>query len=206
MSQISKSQKKLLLQLFDHEQQSPLVCKLNKKIKKLKHKNKLLNNVILRFGELTPNMIDLSNDDSESDEEHIIYSIEEDSEPSSPNNTKIVNIKQEEPFDIRAKTDPFEITANTNIGSDETKQLPTLLVGASHGTTRTVNITQESDEEEEDDEGDGARFGDIINKDEESDEEEYEYNEEESDEEVVILEVEKKKNEIINLIESDDEA
>ena len=65
---------------------------------------------------------------------------------------------------------------------------------------------EQEEEEEEEDEGDGARFGDIINKDEESDEEEYEYNEEESDEEVVILEVEKKKNEIINLIESDDEA
>jgi len=64
---------------------------------------------------------------------------------------------------------------------------------------------QEEEEQEEEDEGDGARFGDIINKDEESDEEEYEYNEEESDEEVVILEVEKKKNDIINLIESDDE-
>ena len=65
---------------------------------------------------------------------------------------------------------------------------------------------EEEEEQEEEDEGDGARFGDIINKDEESDEEEYEYNEEESDEEVVILEVEKKENEIINLIESDDEA
>ena len=139
MSEISKSQKKLLIQLFEHEQQSPIVRKLNKKIQKLKRKNRLLNNVILRFGELAPNTIDLTHDDSGSDEEHIVYSIEEDS-PPSPNNTKVVNIKKENSFDIRAKTDPFEITANTNIGSDETKQYPRLPVGASHSSTRTVDI------------------------------------------------------------------
>ena len=91
MSEISKSHKKLLFQLFEHEQQSPLVRKLNKKIQKLKRKNRLLNNVILRFGELAPNTIDLTHDDSGSDEEHIVYSIEEES-PSSPNETKVVNI------------------------------------------------------------------------------------------------------------------
>ena len=65
MSSISKSQKKLLFQLLEHEQQSPLVCKLNKKIKKLKYKNKLLNNVILRIGELSPNTVDLTHSDSD---------------------------------------------------------------------------------------------------------------------------------------------
>ena len=86
---------------------------------------------------------------------------------------------------------------------------PTPRVGLSYSEEQKQKEEDEEqeqeEEEEEEDEGDGARFGDIINKDEESDEEEYEYNEEESDEEVVILEVEKKKNEIINLIESDDE-
>ena len=85
---------------------------------------------------------------------------------------------------------------------------PTPRVGLSYSEEqkqKEEEEEQEEEEQEEEDEGDGARFGDIINKDEESDEEEYEYNEEESDEEVVILEVEKKKNDIINLIESDDE-
>ena len=83
---------------------------------------------------------------------------------------------------------------------------PTPRVGLSYSEEQKQKEEEEEEEQEEEDEGDGARFGDIINKDEESDEEEYEYNEEESDEEVVILEVEKKENEIINLIESDDEA
>ena len=126
MSSISKSQKKLLFQLLEHEQQSPLVCKLNKKIKKLKYKNKLLNNVILRFGELSPNMVDLTHSDS--DDERIGYSIEE---------------------NIVIKEEPFDIRANTNIGSDETKQYPSMPVGPSYTSTQSVTITDEEEEEEE---------------------------------------------------------
>ena len=67
----------------------------------------------------------------------------EEESPSSPNETKVVNIKTEEPFDIRAKTDPFEITTNTNIGSDEMVSINKLVSIVAHVAGKKIDIEHE---------------------------------------------------------------
>ena len=89
MASLSKSELKKMQSNYDHMLQSPIVQKLNKKVSKLKKENRILNRLLLHLGKSIEQREthDLT-EESDSGEEHIVYSIEE----KSP---KRVDVKEE---------------------------------------------------------------------------------------------------------------
>ena len=76
MTSLTKYEVKKMQSNYNHMLQSPVVKKLNKKVSKLKEENRILNRILMHLGKSIEqkDVVDLSED---SDEEHIVYSIEE---------------------------------------------------------------------------------------------------------------------------------
>ena len=91
MTTVTDSELKAMQKNYKHMLRSPVVKKLNKKISKLKEENRILNRLIIHLGKTIEQkeVFDLT-EDSDNNEEHIIYSIEE----KSP---KHILVKKEEP-------------------------------------------------------------------------------------------------------------
>ena len=129
MTTLSKSELKKMQSNYDHMLQSPIVQKLNKKVSKLKKENRILNRLLLHLGKSIEKREthDLT-EESDSGDEHIVYSIEEKSPKHVHIKEEVLNDSTHENVKVLPApqlVDPVFVTREVVVTETEEEEVPT---------------------------------------------------------------------------------